>query len=76
MTQLVVDLNWDNTDNSLRLKIYDPNGVEYGYFYDNADTRIDGRIYIGIRNSNGVPQGTWLYEVYGDKVTGTQDYTI
>ena len=75
-TALHVDLNWGNPSNSLRLKIYTPDGYTLGPYYDNVDGSIDGRINIYVRNSNGIAQGTWYYEVYGYSVTGTQSYTI
>jgi hypothetical protein len=73
---LNVDLNWGNQANSLELTIYGPDGSTYGPFYDNADGYIDGRINIYLYNPDGVPQGTWWYEVYGYSVIGTQSYSI
>jgi len=75
-TSLHVDLNWGNPSNSLRLKIYTPDGYTLGPYYDNADGPIDGRINIYVNNPNGIAQGTWYYEVYGYSVSGTQSYTI
>lgn len=76
ITTLNVDLNWGNSGNSLRLKIYSPDGYTFGPYFDNADGVIDGRINLDIRNSNGIAKGTWYYEVYGYSVTGTEDYSI
>ncbi len=73
---LVVDLNWGNSADSLRLKIYTPSGSVLGPYYDNADGAVNGRIRLNIQNSNGIETGTWKYEVYGYRVTGTEDYTI
>jgi hypothetical protein len=75
-TSLHIDLNWGNPSNSLRLKIYTPDGYTLGPYYDNADGSIDGRINIYVNNPNGIAQGTWYYEVYGYSVSGTQSYTI
>ncbi len=75
-TSLHVDLNWGDQYDSLRLKIYTPDGYTLGPYYDNADGNTDGRINIYVNNANGIAQGTWYYEVYGDSVTGTQSYTI
>ncbi|MDY0387074.1 MAG: peptidase domain-containing protein [Methanolobus sp.] len=75
-TSLHIDLNWGDTSDSLRLKVYSPSKQLIGTFYDSADGAIDGRINIEIRNSNGIEIGTWYYEVYGDSVTGTEDYYI
>jgi hypothetical protein len=72
-----VDLNWGNPSNSLRLRIYAPDGKVYGPYYDSSDGRIDGRYYAWVTTSSGtVPAGTYYYEVYGDKVNGLQSYTI
>jgi hypothetical protein len=76
LTLLVVDLNWGDSTDSLRLKIYTPGGSVLGPYYDNADGTINGRIRLNIQNPNGIETGTWRYEVYGYRVTGTEDYTI
>ena len=76
ITSMNVNLYWGVPANSLQLKIYSPDGSIYGPFYDNFDGSNDGRININVLNSAGIPKGTWIYEIYGYKVTGTQSYTI
>jgi len=76
ITSMNVNLNWGNPSNSLRLKIYSPDGYTFGPYYDSFDSANDGRINLNIINSNGIARGTWYYEVYGDRVTGTQSYSI
>jgi len=76
ITTLNVDLNWGNSGNSLRLKIYSPDGYVFGPYFDNADGVINGRINLNINNPNGIARGTWYYEVYGYSVAGTEDYYI
>ena len=76
VTSLNVDLNWGNPSNSLRLKVYSPDGYTFGPYYDSFDGVNDGRINLNIINSAGIAQGTWYYEVYGYQVTGTQGYYI
>lgn len=76
LTLLVVDLNWGDSTDSLRLKVYTPSGALLGTYYDNADGQTDGRILLYIQNPNGIEEGTWKYQVYGYRVTGTEDYTI
>jgi len=76
ITSMNVDLNWGNSANSLRLKIYSPDGYIFGPYYDSFDGASNGRINLNIINSNGLAQGTWRYEVYGERVTGTQYYSI
>ncbi|MEA1999870.1 MAG: peptidase domain-containing protein, partial [Euryarchaeota archaeon] len=70
---LIVDLNWGDTTDSLRLRIYTPDGYVLGPYFDDDD---DGRIYFSIYNPNGIAKGTWRYEVYGYSVVGTEDYYI
>ncbi|PKL62896.1 MAG: hypothetical protein CVV31_03540 [Methanomicrobiales archaeon HGW-Methanomicrobiales-2] len=73
-TELIVDLNWGDSSDSLRLTIYAPDSV-IGPYYDAYDG-VNGRIYVRIRDSNGLYPGTWQFAVYGDDVAGTEDYTI
>ena len=73
---LYVDLNWGDSSDSLKLTIYTPDNQILGPYYDSADGRIDGRIYLHIYNSNGIATGTWNYRVYGQSVSGTETYTI
>ena len=73
---LNVDLNWGDTTDSLRLRIYTPDDYMLGPYFDNADGAVDGRINIDIYNPDGIAQGTWRYEVYGHSVVGTEDYYI
>jgi hypothetical protein len=76
ITSLNVDLNWGTPSNSLRLKVYSPDGYTFGPYYDSFDGSTNGRINFYINNPNGVARGTWYYEVYGDRVTGTQSYSL
>jgi hypothetical protein len=73
---LEVDLNWGDTSDSLKLTIFDPSYNKVATLYDSADGNVNGRIYVYIKNSNGVQQGTWRYVVYGYSVSGTEDYSI
>ncbi len=73
---LNVDLDWGDPANSLQLTIYSPDGYVFGPYYDSSDGVIDGRINLYIENTNGITEGTWLYEIYGYHVTGTQSYSI
>ncbi|WFN36270.1 peptidase domain-containing protein [Methanomicrobium antiquum] len=76
ITVLNVDLNWGDYTDSLRLKIYTPDWQCLGSYYDSADGSIDGRINLDISNPGGIAKGTWYYEVYGNDVSGTEDYYI
>ncbi|WP_292518760.1 MULTISPECIES: PPC domain-containing protein [unclassified Methanoculleus] len=75
-TERTVDLNWGNPSNSLRLTIFTPIAT-LGPYYDSADGTVNGRICLNIKHSSGaLHPGTWYFEVYGDRVTGTQGYTF
>ena len=76
ITTLNVDLNWGNPGNSLKLKIYSPDGYVFGPYFDDADGATNGRINLKITNPGGIAKGTWYYEVYGYSVSGTEDYYI
>ncbi len=73
---LNVDLDWGDTTNSLRLKIYTPDGYVLGPYFDDGDGATDGEIDLDIYNPDGIAKGTWRYEVYGYSVVGTEDYYI
>ncbi|ADI73978.1 conserved hypothetical protein [Methanohalobium evestigatum Z-7303] len=73
---LNVNLDWGDTSDSLKLTVHTPGGYELGPFYDTDDGSVDGQINIDIENSNGLATGYWGYEIYGEQVDGTEDYTI
>ncbi|MGB4280283.1 MAG: peptidase [Methanoculleus sp.] len=74
---LEVYLNWGSTSDSLALTIYAPSGSKIGTFHDNADGVVDGKIHIDIDpDSSYVSQGTWAFDVYGEKVSSERSYTF
>jgi hypothetical protein len=75
-TSIGADLYWGNPSNSLRMRIYTPDGYVLGPFYDNFDGLLNGDIPVLISRSSGVSQGTYYYEIYGDRVSGWQYYTF
>ena len=74
-TRFFSDLKWGNPANSLALTIYTPDVSVLGPYYDSADGLIDGRVYLMVTRSGGLPSGTWSSKVYGSSVTGTQTYS-
>nr|WP_321353065.1 peptidase domain-containing protein [uncultured Methanoregula sp.] len=74
-TSIISDLNWGDTADSLSLTLVAPD-ITLGPYYDSADGWTDGRIYLIVSKSSGLPQGTWWNRVYGSQVTGSQDYTF
>ena len=74
---LEMDLNWGDTSDSLTLSVYTPSGSKLGTYNDNSDGSVNGRIRINIDPSQGyVQQGTWKFKVYGESVSGREDYTF
>lgn len=75
-TQINEYLIWDEDRADLELSIYSPNGFigTYTDLYDSS-TR-DGVINVDIINNNGLPVGTWTFNVYGKQVDGSVSYTI
>lgn len=74
-SQLTADLNWGNSANSLALTITSPT-TTIGTFHDADDGAIDGRIHITISKSSDIESGTWIFLVYGESVSGEEDYTF
>jgi hypothetical protein len=74
-SQLTADLNWGNSANSLALTITSPT-TNIGTFHDADDGAIDGRIHITISKSPYIESGTWVFLVYGESVSGEEDYTF
>jgi hypothetical protein len=75
-TSLPFDLYWGNPSNSLRLRIFTPDGYVLGPFYDTSDGNYNGEINIYVTRSGGVAQGSWAMEIYGHSVSGYQSYWI
>lgn len=59
-----------------RCSVREPPMVLQKKNYDRFDGANDGRINFYINYPSGVARGTWYYEVYSDRVTGTQTYSI
>jgi len=74
-TAIISDLNWGDTSDSLSLTLVAPDAT-LGPYYDGIDGQMNGRIYISITKSSGLPSGTWWNRVYGYQVTGVEDYTF
>lgn len=74
---LEVDLNWGDKYDALRLSSYTPSASNLGTYRDNSDGNVNGRIHISISPSNGyMQQGTWKFKIYGEIVSGKEDYTF
>jgi hypothetical protein len=71
-----IDLYWGNPSNSLRMRIYAPDGSIHGPVYDNFDGILNGDIPVQLYRQGGLPSGTYYIEVYGDRVSGTQSFSL
>lgn len=72
---ITVDLNWGYAPDSLSLTAIAPDGTA-GPYYDAADGRTDGRIYLTISRTGGIAPGLWKFKVYGVYVLGIQSYNF
>jgi hypothetical protein len=74
---LEVYLDWGSASDSLRLTIYAPSGSKIGTFRDSSDGMMDGKIHIDIDpDGSYVDQGTWTFDVYGERVSSERSYTL
>jgi hypothetical protein len=74
---LEVYLDWGSTSDSLTLTVYAPSGSKIGTFRDSSDGMTDGKIHIDIDpDGNHVDQGTWTFDVYGEKISSQRNYTL
>jgi hypothetical protein len=74
---LEVDLNWGDSTDKLTLSICTPSGSNIGTYRDSSDGSVNGRIHVNVYPSNGyIGQGSWKFKVYGESVSGQEDYTI
>lgn len=71
------DLYWGVPSNSLTLKVITSEGAVLGPYHDADDGATDGRILLNFRKgSRNFAAGTWGFEVYGEKVAGSQTYSF
>ncbi|MDK2975104.1 MAG: hypothetical protein PWP08_1475 [Methanofollis sp.] len=74
---LEVYLAWHSTSDALALTVYSPSWSCIGTYHDNDDGIEDGNIHIDIvPDSSPVEQGTWTFNVYGEKVSSPRTYSF
>lgn len=75
---LLVNLNWGDKNDALTLSGTSPSGSNLSTYSDNYDKSVDGKIIVKISPSNGtyMKQGKWVFNIYGKKVNGTEDFTF
>ncbi len=77
VSRVWTDLNWGVSSNSLTLKVITSEGTVLGPYHDSSDGVTDGRIYLSfIKGSGNFTAGKWKFEVYGERVSGSQTYNF
>ena len=77
-TQMVIQVTWGSTSNNLGLYFTSPTGTIYGEYDDYSEsTTPNARISVHVESAGAVlPYGTWLFDVTGKSVSGTETFTL
>lgn len=77
-TEMDIQVTWGSTSNNLGLYFTSPTGRIYGEYDDYYDSSIpNARIAIHVESAGAVlPAGTWLFDVLGKSVSGTETFTL
>ncbi|HJK39820.1 MAG TPA: PPC domain-containing protein [Methanocorpusculum sp.] len=77
-TEMDIQLSWESTSNNLALIFTSPSGVIYGAYDDYYDSSTpNARFGIHIQSAGAVlPHGTWLFDVSGRSVSGSETFTL
>lgn len=77
-TEMDIQLSWGSTSNNLALTFTSPTGRIYGPYDDYAESSTpNARFTIHVESAGAVlPHGTWIFDVRGKSVTGTETFTL
>ncbi len=77
-TEMDIQLSWGSTSNNLALMFTSPSGVTYGPYDDYYDSSTpNARFGIHVESAGAVlPYGTWIFDVLGKSVSGTETFTL
>lgn len=77
-TEMDIQVTWGSTSNNLALMFTSPSGVTYGAYDDYYESPTpNARIPIHVESTIGaLPIGTWLFDVTGKSVSGTETFTL
>lgn len=77
-SEMDIQLSWGSTSNNLALMFTSPTGRTYGPYDDYSESSTpNARISMHIESAVGVlPFGTWLFDVTGKSVSGTETFTL
>ena len=76
--EMDIQVTWSSTSNNLALMFTSPSGVTYGPYDDYYESSTpNARIPIHVESTiGGLPIGTWLFDVTGKSVSGTETFTL
>ena len=77
-TEMDIQLSWGSTSNNLALMFTSPTGRTYGPYDDYYDASTpNARFGIHVESAGAVlPYGTWIFDVMGKSVSGTETFTL
>ena len=77
-TEMDIQVTWSSTSNNLGLYFTSPTGTIYGQYDDYAESSTpNARITVHVESAGAVlPAGTWLYDIVGKSVSGTETFTL
>ena len=75
LKEFTYDLFWQDTNSSLKLTVFAPDG-KMGPYYDESDGIKNGRIYLLVSRPEGIAPGDWYAVVEGEHVDGTQQFML
>ncbi|MFA5332001.1 MAG: hypothetical protein WC342_06450 [Methanoregula sp.] len=75
LKEFTYDLFWQDTNATLKLTIFAPDG-KMGTYYDESDGIKNGRIYLLVSRPEGIAPGDWYAVVEGEHVKGTQQFML
>ena len=77
-SEMDIQVTWGSTSNNLALMFTSPSGVTYGPYDDYAESSTpNARIIVHVESTVGaLPLGTWLFDIDGKSVSGTETFTL
>lgn len=77
-TEMGIQVTWGSTSNNLGLYFTSPTGRIYGEYDDYSESSTpNARISVHVASAGAVlPAGTWLFDVTGKSVSGTETFTL
>ncbi|HJK70808.1 MAG TPA: hypothetical protein O0X51_02800 [Methanocorpusculum sp.] len=77
-TEMDIQVTWSSTSNNLGLYFTSPTGRIYGEYNDYSESPTpNARISVHVESAGAVlPAGTWLFDITGKSVSGTETITL